>query len=220
MDCIPPGSSVQGILQARILECVAIPLSTGFSWARGQTWVSCISGIFFTIWVTTKALKALISLLKSSSHCTHVCLFPTDTFHFIFFLFFLWTNEYLFYSLACNPILHYLSCCLNCSNFGYWERFFLNINLFILIGGNYFTILYWFCHTSTWICHRYTRVPHPEPSSLLPPHTIPLGRPSALAPSIQYRALNLDWQLVSYILYMFQCHSPKSSHPLPLPQSP
>ena len=43
----------------------------------------------------------------------------------------------------------------------------------------------------------YTRVPHPEPSSLLPPHTIPLGRSSAPAPSIQYRALNLDWQLVS-----------------------
>ena len=35
-----------------------------------------------------------------------------------------------------------------------------------------FTILYWFCHISTWICHRYTHVPHPEPSSLLPPHTI------------------------------------------------
>ena len=57
--------------------------------------------------------------------------------------------------------------------------------------------------------------------TLLPPHTIPLGRPSALAPSIQYRAWNLDWQLVSYmIFYMFQCHSPKSSHPLSLPQSP
>ena len=54
-----------------------------------------------------------------------------------------------------------------------------------------------------------------------PPHSIPLGRPSALAPSIQYRASNLDWQLISYmIFYMFQCHSPKSSHPLPLPQSP
>ena len=39
--------------------------------------------------------------------------------------------------------------------------------------------------------------------------------------SIQYRALNLDWQLVSYMIsYMFQCHSPKSSHPLPLSQSP
>ena len=57
--------------------------------------------------------------------------------------------------------------------------------------------------------------------TLLPPHSIPLGRPSAPAPSIQYRASNLDWQLVSYmIFYMFQCHSPKSSHPLPLPQSP
>ena len=70
------------------------------------------------------------------------------------------------------------------------------------------------------ICHRYTFVPHPESSSLLPPHTIPLDRPSAPAPSIQYRASNLDWRLTSYmILYMFQCHSPKSSHPLPLPQS-
>ena len=97
---------------------------------------------------------------------------------------------------------------------------FLYINLFILIGG-YFTILYWFCHTSTWICHRCTCVPHPEPPSFLPPRTIPLGRPSAPAPSIQYHASNLDWQFVSYmILYIFQCHSPKSSHPLPLPQRP
>ena len=58
-------------------------------------------------------------------------------------------------------------------------------------------------------------------SSLLLPHTITMGRPSAPASSIQYRALNLDWWLVSYmILYISQCHSPKSSHPLPLPQSP
>ena len=64
--------------------------------------------------------------------------------------------------------------------------FFLN---FILYN---FTILYWFCHISKWICHRYTCVAHPEPSSLLPPHTIPLGHPSAPAPSIQYHALNLD----------------------------
>ena len=84
-----------------------------------------------------------------------------------------------------------------------------------------FTIFYWFCHISKCICHRYTCVPHPEPSSLLPPHTIPLGLPSAPAPSIQYRASNLDWRLIPYmILYIFQCHSPKSSHPLPLPQSP
>ena len=81
---------------------------------------------------------------------------------------------------------------------------------------NYSTKLYWFCHTSTCICHRYTCVLHPEAPSLFP-----LGRLSAPAPSIQYHASNLDWRFVSYIiLYMFQCHSPKSSHPLPLPQSP
>ena len=34
---------------------------------------------------------------------------------------------------------------------------------------NYFTILYWFCHTSTWISHRYTRIPHHESPSLLLP---------------------------------------------------
>ena len=39
-----------------------------------------------------------------------------------------------------------------------------------------------------------------SPSSLLPPRTIPLGDPSAPAPSIQYRASNLDWQLVSPIV--------------------
>ena len=44
--------------------------------------------------------------------------------------------------------------------------------------ANYFTILSWFCHTSTWICHRCTRVPHPELPSHFPPHTIPLGHPS------------------------------------------
>ena len=38
-----------------------------------------------------------------------------------------------------------------------------------------FMILYWFCHISTCIHHRYTRVPHPEPSSLPTPHTNPLG---------------------------------------------
>ena len=58
-------------------------------------------------------------------------------------------------------------------------------------------------------------VPHPEPFTLLPSHTIPLGHPSAPAPSNKYHALNLDWQFISYmILHIFQCHSPKSFHPL------
>jgi len=84
-----------------------------------------------------------------------------------------------------------------------------------------FTILYWFYHTLTWILHGYTCVPHPEPTSHLPPHPIPLGHPRAWAWSTLYHASNLDWWFVSrMIIYMFQCHSPKSSHPRLLPQSP
>ena len=51
MDCSPRGSSVHGILQARILEWVAISSSRETSWPRDQTstsWVSCIAGRFFT----------------------------------------------------------------------------------------------------------------------------------------------------------------------------
>ena len=54
---------------------------------------------------------------------------------------------------------------------------FFNVLFFNYYYYFYFTILYWFCHTSTCICHGYTRVPHPEPPSHLPPHTIPLGHP-------------------------------------------
>ena len=48
MDHDPPGPSVLGILQARILEWVAIPSSRGSSGPRDRTWVSCIAGGFFT----------------------------------------------------------------------------------------------------------------------------------------------------------------------------
>ena len=52
MDCSPPGSSVHGILQARILERVAISFSRGSSQLRDQTWVSYIAGRLFTVWAT------------------------------------------------------------------------------------------------------------------------------------------------------------------------
>ena len=48
MDCSLPGSSVHGILQARILEWVAIPFSRGSSQPRDRTQVSCIASGFFT----------------------------------------------------------------------------------------------------------------------------------------------------------------------------
>ena len=55
MDCSPPGSSVHGILQARVLESVAISFSRGSSWPRDQTQVSCVAGRFFTIWAAREA---------------------------------------------------------------------------------------------------------------------------------------------------------------------
>ena len=48
MDCSPPGSSVYGIFQARILEWVAFSSSKGSFLPRDQTWVSCIGRVFFT----------------------------------------------------------------------------------------------------------------------------------------------------------------------------
>ena len=58
--CMVAGSSVQGILQAWLLEWVAVPSSKGSSqressWPRNGIKVSCIAGRFFTIWATREA---------------------------------------------------------------------------------------------------------------------------------------------------------------------
>ena len=55
MDCSLSGSSVHGILQARILEWVAIPFSEGSSPPKEQTRVSHIAGRFFTVYATREA---------------------------------------------------------------------------------------------------------------------------------------------------------------------
>ena len=61
MNCSPPGSSVHGISQARILEWVAIASSRESSWPRNWTQVSCIPcigrWIFFYCWATWWALS-------------------------------------------------------------------------------------------------------------------------------------------------------------------
>ena len=65
MDSRPPGSSLHGILQARILDWVAIPFSRRSSWPRNQTWVSCIIGRFFTVWATGEAQTILYCTLNN-----------------------------------------------------------------------------------------------------------------------------------------------------------
>ena len=61
--CSPPDSPVHRVLQARILEWVAIPFSRGSSAPRGWTQVSCIAGRFFAIWAIREAAKILSWLI-------------------------------------------------------------------------------------------------------------------------------------------------------------
>ena len=67
MDCSPPGSSVNGNLQA-ILEWVAMPFSRGSSWARDRTQVSRTAGRLFTIWATGKPLPYSKGSINITNH--------------------------------------------------------------------------------------------------------------------------------------------------------
>ena len=69
MDCNLPGSSVHGILQARILECIVFPFSRGSSQPRDQTQVSRIAGGFFTSWATREAqIYNAVSWMEREEH--------------------------------------------------------------------------------------------------------------------------------------------------------
>ena len=65
MNCSPPGSSVYGISQVRILEWVAISFSRGSSWPRDWTHMSCIGRWILYHWAMREAQK-----------CDKHCLFP------------------------------------------------------------------------------------------------------------------------------------------------
>ena len=63
--------------------------------------------------------------------------------------------------------------------------------------------MYWFCHISTCIHHRYTCVPHPEPSSFLPPvpslWVVPVHQPQAS--TIMHRT----WTADSFHIWYYTC---------------
>ena len=77
MDCSPPGSSVHGISQARILEQVAISFSRGSSLIRGQTCVSCVGRQIIYHWAIREALisfpAAAAAAAKSCQSCLTLC---------------------------------------------------------------------------------------------------------------------------------------------------
>ena len=76
VDYSLPGSSVLGILQARILEWVAVPFSRGSSQPRDQTHVSCIAGRFFTDWPSREVPVYMYHIFIHSSVDGH-----SDCFH-------------------------------------------------------------------------------------------------------------------------------------------
>ena len=83
MDCNPPGFSIQGILQARILEWVAMPSSRGSFQPRDRTWVSCLVGRFLTTSATCCCCCCQVASVVSHSVRPHrqqlTGLYPWDS---------------------------------------------------------------------------------------------------------------------------------------------
>ena len=90
---------------------------------------------------------------------------------------------------------------------------------FIFISWRLITLQYCsgFCHTLIWISHGFICLPHPEPPSHLPRHPIPLGHPSAPAPSPcvmhQTRTGDLkqiiyfNWRIIALQYRASPCHT-------------
>ena len=95
--------------------------------------------------------------------------------------------------------------------------FFFNFYFYFILLYNTVLVLPYTDMNQPWVymsSQSWTPLPPSTPYHLS-------GSSPCTSPSILYPASNLDWQFISYmIVYMYQCHSPKSSHPLPLPQSP
>ena len=155
-----PGSSIHGTSQARIQEWVAISFSRGSSWPRDG---ACVS------WVDRRALYPEPpgkSFLVTGLPCLVWMYYFSELEIFLYKLSLLYIMTTFLWQLILYPfiskiprkwppntlIFFSLTACL---------AFFFFFN---------FTILCLFCQISKWIRHRYTCVPHPEPSSLLPPH--------------------------------------------------
>ena len=93
VDYSPPGSSVHGILQARILEWVAISFSKGSSQPRDQTQVSRIAGRCFNLWATREAQQIYTYVLWTLIIKAQEMMLK------------FWINPFLFFFFLINPFL-------------------------------------------------------------------------------------------------------------------
>ena len=93
VDCSLPGSSIHGILQARILEWVAISFSRGSSPPRDWTQISHIAGRCFNLWVTREAPIYINNLYWYIYICiymyihiyvgVYICIYISEEFNFL-----------------------------------------------------------------------------------------------------------------------------------------
>ena len=101
MDSSPPGSSVHGVLQARILEWVAIPFSRRSSQPRDGTQVSYIAGRFFTILATIGHMYIFFGEMSIQFLCPYfnwvVCIFDVELYE-------------LFMYFECKLLVKYIVC--------------------------------------------------------------------------------------------------------------
>ena len=98
-DCSLLGSTVHWILQARILEWVAMSFSRGSPQPRNQTQVSCITGRFFISW-TMREAQYFCVLGWCKSNCSF-CIILICLWHWIRFL-----NK-------CGYVIHYFNVCFS-----------------------------------------------------------------------------------------------------------
>ena len=125
MEVSLPGSSVHGILQARILEWAAISSSRESYRPRYRTWISCIAGRFFTVCSTRetcyKVSALVLLLLKTNDFHGEKHFFLMRTFFmlktFICWVLFyesgslLWVVKYSWFWWTMTPSPGWLCCC-------------------------------------------------------------------------------------------------------------
>ena len=104
MDCRPPGSSVHGVLQARILEWVAI------SFSRGSSWLREYSQVYKKSWFTIFQAYSKMIICTHTQTFFYRCLFIIILFHFI----------HRYEILNTVPCVYIAGCVLLC--FDFWIK--------------------------------------------------------------------------------------------------
>ena len=98
---------------------------------------------------------------------------------------------------------------------GFGNVFFLNFNFYVTLQYCIGFAMHW--HESTTGVHEFPNMNPLQPPTPDLSGSSPWTSPKHPVSCIEHR---LAIHFLQNSIHMFQCHSPKSSHPLPLPQSP